>query len=507
MDVIAHTTALIVGSGGNGISPAVYFKRAGITDFLIISKHADFGGTWFQNTYPGCEVDVPSELYQLSYAVTGNWSAVYAKQRELLAYLQRVAADNDLYRHAHFGTEMTGADWVAEKNCWEVRTTRGLYHADFLLLATGYLEEAVVPPIPGLESFEGRLFHSSNWPDGYTGAGDRIAVIGTGSSGVQIVSEMQKSASAVTVFQRTPNWVLPKQNRTFGPDDHENVYRAASAAARREGEAFSRREMAWSDVHLGRELRKYEDLARGFLNEQVRDPELRKILTPGHRFGCKRTLYSDDYYAALQRTNVRIIPEAASEIGTTSVKTASGREVDVDTIVLATGFYFGGHVLSQVRRRDGKSVAEVQAGHPRAYKSVSVAGCPNLFLIGGPAPNGQIWHGMFAGEATATYVLAAMDFMAKNGVRALEVDEGTEADWKRRADEILDRGPTVVGGCSNYSQDQLGHNKAAWPGPLRDMADALGTFDPSAYRVVDRPRASARPAEPMRAAVTRTVGP
>lgn len=490
MDVIAHTTALIVGSGGNGISPAVYFKRAGITDFLIISKHSDFGGTWFQNTYPGCEVDVPSELYQLSYAVSGKWSAVYAKQPELLSYLRKVAADNDLYRHAHFETEMTGADWIAEENCWEVRTTRGLYHADFLLLATGYLEEAVIPPVPGRDSFEGRLFHSSRWPGGYTGAGDRIAVIGTGSSGMQIVSEMQKSASAVTVFQRTPTWVLPKQNRKLGPDDHESVYRTASAAARRGGEAFARRESAWSDVLLGRDPRTYEDRALKFLEEQVSDRELRAILTPEHSFGCKRTLYSDDYYAAVQRPNVRIIPEAAAEIGSTTIKSASGQEVDVDTIVFATGFYFGGHVLSHVRRRDGRSVAEVQAGHPRAYKSVSVAGCPNLFLIGGPAPNGQIWHGMFAGEATAAYVLAAMEFMAKNGLPALEVDELAEDDWKRRADEILDRGPTVVGGCANYSQDELGHNKAAWPGPLRDMAEALGTFDPSAYRVVDRPRAS-----------------
>ncbi|MFI5614248.1 flavin-containing monooxygenase [Amycolatopsis sp. NPDC051903] len=491
MDFVAHTKALIVGSGGNGISPAVYFKRAGIDDFLIISKHSDFGGTWFQNTYPGCEVDVPSELYQLSYAVTGDWSAVYARQPELLTYLQKVAADNDLYRHAHFGTEMTGADWLGGENCWEVRTTQGTYHADFLLLATGYLEEAVLPRIPGRDAFEGRLFHSSQWPDGYTGEGEHVAVIGTGSSGMQIVSELQKHACAVTVFQRTPTWVLPKRNEKLALEDHERVHEAAAAAAAHRGETFSRREKAWSDVITGQGLAKNEELAREFLEAQVGDPELRALLTPRHRFGCKRTLYSDDYFTALQQPNVRIVPEAAVGIGASTITAASGAEIEADTIVFATGFHFGGHVLARVKRRDGRTVAEVQAGHPQAYKSVSVAGCPNLFLIGGPAPNGQIWHGMFAGEATARYLLAAFDFMAENGVLALEVDEAAEAGWKRRADAILDNGPVVAGGCTNYSQDELGHNKAAWPGSVRDMAEALSTFDASAYRVVARSAAPA----------------
>ena len=161
--------------------------------------------------------------------------------------------------------------------------------------------------------------------------------------------------------------------------------------------------------------------------------------------------------------------------------TAGGDGFEVDTVVLATGFYFGGHILNRVHRRDGQTIAERQQGHPRAYKAISVSGCPNLFLVGGSAPNGQIWNGLFPGQAAAPYIIGALDHMRACGVSALEVREAAEEDWKAEADALLDCGPTVMGGCMNYSQDATGRNKAAWPGSLESMRAAYATFDPTAY--------------------------
>jgi cation diffusion facilitator CzcD-associated flavoprotein CzcO len=204
-------------------------------------------------------------------------------------------------------------------------------------------------------------------------------------------------------------------------------------------------------------------------------------LTPDHPIGCKRPLVSDDYFRSLNAPNVTLVASAVVAIGPTWVMTADGVRFEVDVVVLATGFYFGGHILDRVRRRDGQTVAAHQQGHPRAYKAISVSGCPNLYLVGGSAPNGQIWNGIFPGQAAAPYIIGALEHMRAYGLDALEVGVDAEGDWKARADELLDQGPTVTGGCINYSQDEMGHNKAAWPGSLESMRAAYSTFDPTDY--------------------------
>jgi cation diffusion facilitator CzcD-associated flavoprotein CzcO len=480
MDATRTARVLIVGSGGNGISPAVKLGRAGLSDFLIISKDGDFGGTWYTNTYPGCAVDATSSVYQFSYALTSSWSELCPPQPEIKAYMQGVARDNGLYERAHFNTEMTGAEWDDDGSLWIVSTTQGEYQAQVLVLATGALEEAVVPTIPGAELFEGRLFHSARWPDGYTAEGDRVAVVGSGSSGIQIVPAMQKVAASVTQFVRTPTWLIPKDSGTVTADNLLEHRR----------EEFARYEGLTTAVLLAEypeATAEVEAECLQFLEQEIADPALRELLTPTHPFACKRPVISDDYFASLNAPNVHFVPEAAAEIGPRSITSAGGRTFEVDTIVFATGFHLGGHILDRVARRDGRSVGSYQAGHPRAYKSVSVAGCPNLFLVAGP--NGQIWHGIHPGEAVGTYIVKALQHMREHGIRALEVREAAEVEWKRQADEILDRGPAVSGGCTNYFQDEHGHNKAIWPGSLEAMTAALEEFDVSAYEVIDQAEA------------------
>lgn len=482
---LINCKVLIVGSGGNGIGAAIRLKEAGVTDLAIISKHDDFGGTWLQNAYPGCAVDVPGPAYELTVEDNTEWESLYPDQVQVLDYLQSVAETRGLYDHAHFAVEMQEANWSDSKSRWQIRTDKGLIEAQFVMLATGFLEEAVVPSITGAEQFEGKMFHSSQWPAGYTGEGDRITVVGTGSSSIQIVSELQRVAEQVTVFQRTPTWVTPKNNRRYDESERAQMRASARWRAEHRQQLVDEREILWKQLLLDGQGEEYESAAIEHLEQQVRDPELRRLLTPDHAMGCKRPLVSDDYYSALSQPNVTLVPEAAVEIGPCTIRSAGGTSVEADTIVYATGFHFGGHILSKVKRRDSRSVAAVQAGHPRAYKSVSVSGCPNLFLCGGSGPNGTVWPGMLCGEVVAGYMLAAFDVMRAQRADAMEVLDEVEAEWKKEADDILSESPSVSGGCLNYYLDETGHNKALWPGPTDSYRDSLAVFDASAYIKVE----------------------
>lgn len=475
---------LIVGSGGNGIAAAVRLKEAGITDLAIISKHENFGGTWLQNTYPGCEADIPAPVYEFTFAENTEWEALYPEQGQLLQYLQGVAKEHDLYAHAHFGHEMREASWSDADSRWRVRTDKGLFEAGSVLLATGFLEESVIPGIAGADSFDGRMFHSSRWPAGYAGEGDRIAVIGTGSSAIQIVPEMARVAEHVTVYQRTPTWVMPKDNHRYDESERALIRDSALWRAEQRRRMFADRENLWQNVLLESNGEESEVVAREHLERQIHDPELRRVLTPDHPVGCKRPLVSDDYYPALTEPNVTLVPEAAVEIGPRTIRSAGEDAVEVDTIVYATGFFFGGHILDLIRRRDGRTVEEAQADHPRAYKSVSVAGCPNLFLCGGSGPNGTVWPGMFCGEVVAGYMLAAFEYMREHQVDAMEVREDAETGWKKAADEYLAGSPMVSGGCHNYYLDATGHNKGMWPGSTESYVADLSVFDATAYTEV-----------------------
>ncbi|MBO9198467.1 NAD(P)/FAD-dependent oxidoreductase [Rhizobium sp. 16-449-1b] len=480
---------LIVGSGGSAMSVAVRLREANITDVRMISKHRDFGGVWYQNTYPNCGVDGPVTYYQFSYAPTGDWSQHYASQPELLEYFRRVARTYDLYQLIDFDTEMTNAVWNAEQSFWEVETDRGLYHASHLVMATGFLDAPNVVQLPGHETFKGRIFHSSIWPEGYTGEGDRIAVVGTGSSALQIVPGLQPFAKDVLVFQRTPTWITPMNNRPLTEDerrlyneDHAEVERLRKESEVAASESFVKVFRAEDPDAAAR----VEADALAYLHAQVSDPDLRKLLTPTHRYGCKRPGVSDTYYAALTQPNVELIPEAASHIGPNTITSTGGREFKVDTIILATGFHWGTHILQRIKRRDGRTIAEAQAGHPRAYKSISVSNCPNLYLVGGPAPNGRPGNGLRAGEWGGVYVARAIQHMHNRGIAALEVLEQAESEWKRQADEVLANGPSLSGECINYITDAVGANVADWPYTLEDMRVQLSQFDPGVYQVPTR---------------------
>ncbi|MFM7148074.1 MAG: flavin-containing monooxygenase, partial [Actinomycetales bacterium] len=370
----ADTPILIVGSGGNGIALAALLDAAGHRNFRIITKHADFGGAWFENTYPGCEVDNPSAVYEFEFHRNLGWTALFAKQPELLAYFKDVATKYALYERTSFGVELLSARWSSDDLHWVVETTQGTLTAHVLILATGYLEEAITPDIPGQQRFPGPIFHSSQWPEGFTGAGQRVAVVGSGSSAIQIVPALQTAAAQVLQFQRTPTWVLPKNNRQLPPDEIELMRTSAPERQRRQQESLAEEEQNWAAIFLALDEAKadeYQQVAKEYLMESVSDPALQAALLPTHRIGCKRPLVSDTYYASLNAPNVTLIPQGVFAMNERGVVAADGTEYPVDAVVLATGFYFGGHILHQVYRRDGQTVASHQAGRPRAYKAIS----------------------------------------------------------------------------------------------------------------------------------------
>lgn len=487
MQIIDRVKVMVVGSGGNGVAAGIQLKNNGVDDFVIITKHTDFGGVWFQNRYPGCALDDVIMGYQFDFAVSTEWRSTHASHEEVAEYIQKVAADAGLYEKARFDTELLAAEWLEGEAAWKVTTNQGDYLAEFLLPVTGYLEEPVVAQIPGMEMFEGRIFHSASWPEGYTGENDRIAVVGTGSSSLQIVPAMQRVAEQVVVFQRTPNHIMPLNKRVFTEEERDEWRNNPDRVAQERAEFLAARDDLWRNVILtegSANAAELEKVAMGYLETQVPDPELRAKLTPKHDFGCKRMGGSDEFYTTLQQDNVELVPEAAAKIEADAIVSASGLRFAVDTIVLATGFLFGGSILHRIKRRDGQSVGAYQSGRPRAYKSVSVAQCPNLFLMGGAAPNGMTWRGLSAGTVVTGYAIEAMKYMGSQGIRAMEVKEPHELEWKQKADKILAVSPMVAGGCVNYYQDDEGFNKAAYPGCQGDYEAEMAHFDPDAYQVV-----------------------
>jgi cation diffusion facilitator CzcD-associated flavoprotein CzcO len=482
------TKILIVGSGANAISPAVKLSLRGETDFRMITKDSDFGGVWHVNRYPGCITDIHVAAYQFSYEISGEWTSSHPEAGEMAGYLRSVARHYGLYDHADFNTELLNAEWDGDSLCWIVTTSAVTYRAQFLVLCTGFLEQLKFPDLAGLEKFKGRIFHSVHWPEGYTGAGDRIAVLGTSASGVQIVPEMQKVADHVFVFQRTAMHLLPLNREVYSPEELAKRRSNRDLLLKERDEKVATFDkMAFEALfnsETPQQVAERQAMIDAHRERLVPDAELRDKLTPDYLLGCKRPTRTDLFYPSLQQQNVTLIAEGAVALEENQIISSSGASFEVDTVVMATGFYWGGDILNRIRRRDGKTVAEYQEGHRKAYKSVSLSGCPNLFLVGGAGANGAVWNGYAPGELVPEYIFAVLDHMSAKGITAFEVREECEIEWKARTDEVLSKAAIVVGGCVNYMLDESGHDMSSWPGTMRDMEQRMREFEPNHYEVI-----------------------
>ena len=463
----------IIGAGFGGLAAAVALRKIGVEDIFIIERGDGVGGTWRVNTYPGAACDIQSHLYSFSFAPNRNWTRTYAHQPEILAYLESVADDFDLRRHLLTDTRVTGIRWNEKVQQWDldlesVSTGAGFgLPVDVVVSAVGLFGEPKLPDIEGLGEFGGRVLHTSRWDSRVQFDGQRVAVIGTGASAVQLVPELAATADQVTVFQRTPPWMVPKDDRPFTAAEITR-FRRTPWAARRE------RYRLWKEQHDNTATRADDPLVVGrqgiaedFLRRTVRDEDLRAALTPDYPFRCKRVLLGADYYAALQRDNVALVTDPIRAVTETAVRT-DAESFDVDVIVLATGFQTS-HYLSgiEVIGPGGCSLHERWGEDPSAYLGVAVSGFPNFFMLYGPNTNQAGNSIVYVLEAGARLVADAVARLARRG-GVLQVRPEAEKKFNDEIGAELER--TVWTQCGSYFRSPSGRIVTQWPYKELDYA-------------------------------------
>jgi cation diffusion facilitator CzcD-associated flavoprotein CzcO len=479
---VNHRHIAIVGSGFSGIGMAIKLRQEGERDFVLLERAADLGGAWRDNTYPGCRCDVPSHLYSFSFAPNPEWSSTFSPQSEILDYLRGCAERYGVVPHIRFQHELEGAAWDEDEQLWRLETSQGRMTADILIAGQGALSEPLVPDLPGLDRFEGTSFHSAQWDHGHDLGGERVAVIGTGASAIQFVPEIQPRVARLHVFQRTPPWVVPRPDRAL-TELERAVYRRLPPAqlAMRAGIYWARESLLLGFRHraAGKLI---ERMALKHLHDQVRDPELRARLTPQYAIGCKRILPTDEWYPALAKQNVEVVTDGIHEIRERSIVTADGAERKVDTILFGTGFHVTDiPIAGAIRRRDGRTLAEVWNGSPEAYKGTSVAGYPNLFFLVGP--NTGLGHSsiVFMIESQIGYVVDALRAMRRRSARTLEVLPSAQAAYNAEVQRMTRGTVWVAGGCSSYYIDRNGRNSTLWPTFTWPFRQRMRRFDEAAY--------------------------
>ncbi len=476
---------VIVGAGFAGIALAVKLREAGIADFTILERAADLGGVWRDNTYPGCACDVPSHLYSFSFAPNPNWSRTFGKQSEILAYLKTVANARGVVRHVRFNTELLEANWDEAEKCWVLHTSSGPITAKVLVCAGGVYGKAKYPDIPGRDRFAGKAFHSLHWDHGHDLTGERVAVLGTGASAVQIVPEIAPTVQRLLVFQRSAPWILPRLDRQTSSAERALLRRMPLVGRLIRGFYYAGIEGFGLVGFVDNRFRyPYELLGRFQLRRQVRDRRLRKALTPDYMIGCKRAVFADSYLPALSRDNVDIITAGIKEILPYSIVTNDGVEHQVDTIVYATGFVAPPEVYERIRSTSGHSFLELYAKRPQSYLGVAAAGFPNFFTTLGPFGALGNQSAIYIIEAQARYIVDALTMMRREAVARVEVRADVQDDFLDEMDKRSENSVWLTGGCaSSYYHTDDGRNAGLYPGWSFEYASRTKQFDRESYEL------------------------
>jgi cation diffusion facilitator CzcD-associated flavoprotein CzcO len=488
-DASAHTAdrdveVAVVGAGFAGIGAAIRLRREGISDFLVFEQADDVGGTWRDNTYPGCACDVPSHLYSFSFALNPDWSDTFSGQREIWQYLRGCVERFGIGPHLRLRHAVEELAWDEAAQRWRLTTSQGSFTARAVIAGTGPLSQPSVPDLPGLDRFQGTWFHSARWRHDHPLAGRHVAVVGTGASAVQVIPEIAPTVASLRVFQRTPAWVIPRRTRPIS-ELERRVYRSVPGAQRLVRLALYWGRDAWAVGFLHpRVNRVAQRMAERHLRRQVPDPKLRARLTPDYVLGCKRVLLSNDYYPALQRDNVTLVTEPIREVVPEGVVTADGTLHRLDTIIFSTGFHVTDTpVKDHIRGRGGRLLAEAWSPTMRAHLGTMVAGFPNLFLLLGP--NTGLGHTsvVLMIESQLAQVMAALRHLRRSGAAAIE----PTPEAQRRHTAWIDRHMTgtvwTAGGCASWYLDATGRNSTLWPGFATGYRLRLRRFRPADYTI------------------------
>jgi cation diffusion facilitator CzcD-associated flavoprotein CzcO len=496
MTPTTHVRVAILGAGFGGLGAAIKLTQRGDDDFLIFERSQGVGGTWWANTYPGCQCDIPSHLYSFSFAPNPNWTRTYPKQPELRDYLRATAERFGVFEKVRFGHEVTAAAWDDAAGHWRIETTQGPYTADVLVAAPGPLSEPSIPDLPGLEDFQGTVFHTATWNHDHDLRGRRVAVVGTGASAIQAVPEIAQRASHLDVVQRTPPWIVPHRDRPITRVERF-LYKTFPPLQRavRAGVYASRELLVPGLVYRPRLLKVVEKVARRHIADQVKDPVLRAQVTPDYTIGCKRILPSNKWYPALASENVDLVTSGIARVTPTGYVTTDGTEHQVDTIIFATGFYVTDIPLAGiVTGADGRTLAESWQRSPQAYRGTAVAGFPNMFFLVGP--NTGLGHNsiVFMIEAQLQYLLGALDTMKARGAGRIEVKEDAQRAYNQHLQAKMAETVWNTGGCASWYIDAQGRNTTIWPDFTFRFWKQTREFDAPAYELAPTGTPAAEPA-------------
>ena len=479
-------TVAVVGAGFGGIATGVKLQRAGIRTFTIFESSLGVGGTWWDNTYPGAEVDVGSHLYCFSFK-PHDWTRTHARQPELQKYLEETVDEYGLRPHLQLGVSVESATWDDDRHVWSLRFGDGTKREfDVLVSAVGFLNVPRYPDWPGLDDFAGPAFHTARWEHEHDLTGKTVAVVGVGSSATQVVPAIQPSVERLYVFQREPGWVMPKGERDLTDEQRAELARPW----RRRRERWRQKYLLEKSLWGGRLYRpgsrtnaEREAFCRSYIDRQFAErPDLRDAVTPKYAYPGKRPVFASSFYPALKQPNVELVPRAVESVTRTGIVDATGEERAVDVIVLATGFQAANYLARlRVVGRAGRSLHEHWAGEPRAYLGITVPGFPNFFMLYGPGTNGGELVTML--ESQADYAVRAVRRMVRERVTALEVRPVFERWWYCWLQSRM-RGTSWTT-SNNYFRSPTGKIVTQWPsGNLvyRVLTKTLGRVSETARR-------------------------
>ncbi|MFJ9347837.1 flavin-containing monooxygenase [Streptomyces sp. NPDC101237] len=482
----------VIGSGFGGLGAAVRLRREGITDFVVLERAGSVGGTWRDNSYPGCACDVPSHLYSFSFAPNPDWPRTFSGQEHIRAYLEHVADVFGLRPHLRFDSEVKRMTWDPERLRWDIETASGSLSADVVVSATGPLSDPKIPEIPGLDTFPGKVFHSARWDHDYDLRGKRVAMVGTGASAIQIVPAIQPEVERLTLFQRTPPWVMPRVDRAISAGERR-LHRALPFTTQaRRGLLWGIRELqVQAFTKRPDELGLVESLAKRNMARAIKDPALRARLTPDYRIGCKRILLSSTYYPALARPNVDVVASGLTEVRGSTVVAADGTSAEVDAIVFGTGFHVTDMPIAErVVGADGRTLAETWKDGMEALRGAAAAGFPNWMTIIGPNTGLGNSSMILMIESQLNYMADYLRQLRVLGGRAaLDARPAAVAAWNHKVQERMKRTVWNTGGCTSWYLDANGRNTTIWPGTTTEFRRATQRVDLSEYEVVRPPLA------------------
>ena len=476
----------IIGAGFTGLGCAIKLLKAGQDDFAVIERRADVGGVWYDNNYPGIACDVPSHFYSFSFRLNPNWSTIQSPGGEILEYLRDCAREEGILPYIRFNTEMVESRWDAVAKHWVIKTNEDTYHAKYLLTGAGHLADEFIPDIEGLDSFPGHVFHSARWDHTVDLNGKRIGVVGSGASAVQIVPEMQKIASELTVFQRSapymnmrnPHRYSAAEQRTFArnPDVMEHLRAWVFWFGE---EQYAQRRMVPKYIEDARQV------AMAHMENQVADPELRKKLVPDYQIGCKRRLSSSGYYPAVASPNVTLETSALARVEGSKAIGVSGEGYEVDALIFATGFEaVRMPFTTRIFNADGVSLDEQWDKGMQALDAIAVTGFPNLFIIYGPNTGLGNNSAVYVIESQVDYVISALDYLEANQLSVFEAKAEAEEAFMDHLHDVAEGTVWLDGGCRSwYVDERSGRLTVIWPDFPHIFREELSHFHPERYEL------------------------